>query len=378
MHILTLTPFYPTASDEANGCFVAEPLAAMSEPGLKLSVLSLRPWYRSSRPGAAAPVAEWVGYFAVPGGWGLSSAGAFLFASLLGRVRKLHHSDPINLIHAHAALPCGRAAALLSRELKIPFVVTVHGLDAFFTNQVRGWVGKGCERVSRHVYQTAAHVVCISEQVRARVLEECRECNTQVVYNGVDPELFAPAAENAGENLVVLSVGNLIPVKGHETLLRAIAMVQPQYPDLSWELIGDGPERHRLEGLAKELKVSNVRFLGRRSRREVADAMRRSTVFALPSRYEGLGCVYLEAMACGKPAIACREQGIEEVIQHRVNGWLVNVDSSRELAGALAILLKDLELRQQIGRSARSTVLNRFTLRHQAEQLIGVYRECMR
>ena len=114
--------------------------------------------------------------------------------------------------------------------------------------------------------------------------------------------------------------GNLIPIKGHDLLLRAFAAIQDRLPAisaaLSLEIIGDGPERARLEQLAQELGIAaKVHFLGRQSRRAVADAMRRATVFALPSRYEGLGCVYLEAMSAGKPVIACQGQGIEEVIR---------------------------------------------------------------
>ena len=118
----------------------------------------------------------------------------------------------------------------------------------------------------------------------------------------------------------MLSVGNLIPIKGHDLLLRAFAAMQDRLPAIapphSLEIIGDGPERARLEQLAQELGIgTKVHFRGRHSRREVADAMRRATVFALPSRYEGLGCVYLEAMSAGKPVIACQGQGIEEVIR---------------------------------------------------------------
>ena len=119
----------------------------------------------------------------------------------------------------------------------------------------------------------------------------------------------------------------------------------------------------RLENLARELKIAErVRFLGRKSRREVAAAMRRCTVFALPSRYEGLGCVYLEAMSVGKPVIGCRGQGIAEIIQHGSNGFLVGPDNEKELTLALAMLLRDEARRRNLGAAARDTILERFTL----------------
>src|SRR5580700_5466082 len=162
MRVLTLTPFYPTASDDADGCFIAEPLRELERFDVSSCVVAVQPLHRSrSRLNAGTPAATWIRYASIPGGAGLASAGTFLYASLISRIRKLHRSKRIDLIHAHAALPCGHAAMLLSRELKIPFVVTVHGLDAFFENQVRGYAGQWCKSVTQFVYRTASRVICI-------------------------------------------------------------------------------------------------------------------------------------------------------------------------------------------------------------------------
>src|SRR5579864_8013775 len=170
MRVLTLTPFYPTDSDDAAGCFVAEPLRELGDFGVNSCVVAVHPLHRSSSGSAAiSPVATWIAYPSIPGGVGLASAGGFLYASLISKVRKLHRSQPIDVIHAHAALPCGHAAVLLSRELKIPCVVTVHGLDAFFDNQVRGYAGRWCKRVTQFVYRSASQVICISEKVSEEV-----------------------------------------------------------------------------------------------------------------------------------------------------------------------------------------------------------------
>jgi glycosyltransferase involved in cell wall biosynthesis len=119
----------------------------------------------------------------------------------------------------------------------------------------------------------------------------------------------------------------------------------------------------------------HVYFVGWQSRSEVANAMRRCTVFALPSRNEGLGCVYLEAMSCGKPAIGCRGQGIDEVIEHGKNGWLIPVDGLEPLVQGLSVLLESTELRMRIGTAARQTILDRLTLSHQAQHLARIYRQ---
>jgi glycosyltransferase involved in cell wall biosynthesis len=378
LHVLTLTPFYPVLDDDAQGCFVAEPLRWVEQVGVVNTVIAVRPFYhRRGRASMTAVPAAWSHFFSLPGGVGLPTAGAFLHAKLLAQVRALHRSKPIDVIHAHAPLPCGHAAALLSRELDIPFVVTVHGLDAFSTKQVGGHAGQWCKRVTRWVYHSARQVICISEKVREQVLEGCAAVNTEVIYNGVDPRAFAPREERPATE-VLLSVGNLIPIKGHELLLRALASIHHRFPHLSCEIIGDGPERSRLNALAVNLKLADkARFLGRQNRAQVAVAMQGCTIFALPSRYEGLGCVYLEAMSAGKPVIACRGQGIEEVILHGSNGWLVDPDDVQNLAGALSALLEDSHRRRQMGEAARRTILSGFTLAHQADRLARTYRECV-
>lgn len=381
LHILTLTPFYPTQEDEASGCFVSEPLSGLAKSGIRQTVFAVQPVYRGRfRNHPSAVRAHWFRYFSLPGCLGLPLAGAFVFSRIVGPLRELHREQPLNLIHAHAPLPCGHAAMLLSAELKIPFVVSVHGLDAFSTEQVRGRAGAWCRRISQRVYAASRRVICISEHVREKVLEGMgSNCRTSVVYNGVDPEMFSPASpatEAKPDKLALLSVGNLIPIKGHELLIRAAASLVAEFPALSLEIIGDGPEGPRLQELAGQLQVADrVHFLGRKPRRDVAAAMRHCTVFALPSRYEGLGCVYLEAMACARPVIGCREQGIAEVIRHGSNGLLVGPGNERELTLALGMLLRDANLRRNLGIKARETILDRITLDQQAESLARIYRE---
>jgi teichuronic acid biosynthesis glycosyltransferase TuaC len=379
LHVVTLTPFYPTDADDAAGCFIYDPLLWLAKLGIQNTVFAVQPLYRGTFTSRSLAIpARWIRYFALPGGFGLPTAGAFVFAHVVGQMRSLHRAQPINLIHAHGALPCGHAAMLLSRELGIPFVVSVHGLDAYSTEQVAGRSGRWCRRISQHTYIASRRVICVSEHVRERVLEGVgRNSRTSVVYNGVDPEMFSPCPDAPPDPPVILSVGNLIPIKGHEFLIRAVASLTSEFPTLRLQIIGSGPEQHRLEELSRQLHCEDrVLFLGRRSRHKTAVAMRSSTIFALPSRFEGLGCVYLEAMASGKATVGCRGQGIAEIIQHGSNGFLVGPDNEKELTLALSMLLRDAQLRKNLGVAARETILDGFTLAHQADRLARIYREC--
>jgi teichuronic acid biosynthesis glycosyltransferase TuaC len=378
LHVLTITPFYPKFGNESGGCFVAEPLVELLKAGMRSTVFAVEPFYRpKSQKSSSAPDAEWCRYPALPGGLGLASSGVGLFRALRARVEKLQTQSPIDVIHAHGALPCGHAAARLSRHLKIPFVVTVHGLDAFSLRQVSGWWGASCARTSRRVYAAARRVIGVSWHVCDEVERGVGGLSkTSVVYNGVDPSQFTPGGDPAQP--VLLTVGNLIPIKGHELIVHALTTLLSEFPSLTWEVIGEGPELDRIRALAESLGVlTTIRFRGRQNRVAVAEACRACTVFVLPSRYEGLGCVYLEAMASGKVAIGCTGQGIEEVIRHGENGWLIPPNGRKELIEGLRVLLRDDLRRRQIGAAARETILESFTMVQQAQRLLTIFQESL-
>jgi teichuronic acid biosynthesis glycosyltransferase TuaC len=376
LHVLTLTPFYPSDGDEVSGCFVAETLRQLQACGVASSVIAVDSIYHGSRRPSQDSPADWICYPQLPGNFGLSSAGKFLGARLLSRVWQLHRRSPIHVIHAHAALPCGHAAALLSRRTGIPFVVTIHGLDVFNSCFQRGIAAGWRRKASVNVYESAKKVICISGKVQQLLTDGTdAPVAAEVVYNGTDPSVFTPGRTH-GQTPNILMVANLLAGKGHELVLRAFARVKDSHPGLQCRIIGEGADRDRFAGLAKDLGISDqVHFLGRRSRSEVAEAMRNCTVFALPSRYEGLGCVYLEGMASGKPVIACRGQGIDEIIQHGSNGWLIPVDGLEELVQGLQDLLAKADVRARIGQAARQTILDKLTLAHQAQTLMKIYEE---
>jgi glycosyltransferase involved in cell wall biosynthesis len=380
LHVLTLTPFFPSDQNEVSGCFTAEPIEQLKQFGIESSVIAAAPIYYPRKQPSPSAAANWVRYPQVPGNFGLSTAGKLLYARVLRPIQKLHRGKKIDVIHAHAALPCGHAARLISRRLAIPFVVTVHGLDVFNTCFLSGVPAAWRRKVSVDVYRAARAVICISGKVQ-EVLKTGTPAETcsVVVYNGVNPNLFSPnAAAVAPSGPEILMVGNLLRSKGHELVLRALGILRHSFPRFRCRIIGEGSDRSLFEELARDLGIGQqVEFLGRRSRSAVAKAMQRCSVFVLPSRNEGLGCVYLEAMSCGKPVIGCHGQGIDEVIEHGKNGWLIPVDGLEELAQALSALLSSPEMRASIGAAARDTILERLTLAHQAQRLSEIYRQAM-
>ena len=381
IHVLTLTPFYPSQNDDVDGTFVAEPLETLASFDVVATVVAAKPsaWgvFKNSRR-VQEPL--WIRYPQIPGRAAYGSWGLLLYTRLRRVIERLHRDRHIDLIHAHAALPCGHAAALISRQLQIPFVVTLHGLDVFSTRREKGLLGRWVNQCSRFVYQRASASICVSEAVRHVLVDEMGDAiKTAVIYNGVDTSLFRPPLDEVEASApTILSVGRLVPDKGHELVLRAVAALTESWPQLQYEIIDDGPERTRLRTLSQELQIGErVHFLGRQDRQAVAAAMKRCTLFALPSNDEAMGCVYLEAMATAKPIIGCRRQGIEEIVRHGENGWLIQPGSLEEMARALVTLLENAELQKRMGFEARKTIVKDLTIKHQAARLNCLYRECL-
>ena len=375
LHVLTLTPFYPSAGDEVTGCFVAELLEQLKSEDVTSTVMAVGNVYHPRKVAEDTKPAIWFRYLQFPGIAGLSSAGSLLYSRIKAKVLRLHQQRPIDVIHAHAALPCGDAAARLTSDLGVPFVVSVHGLDVFNTFFGQGISVRWRRKASCVVYRQAAAVVCISGKVN-QVLTSVMgtEVRATTLYNGTDAELFSPDPTVIREETTLLVVGMLLRIKGQRLVLEAISKLKDRYPLLRCLFIGDGPDRPLLLDLAKRSGIEDrVMFVGRKSRAEVASAMRRCTLFVLPSSYEGLGCVYLEAMASGMPVIACRGQGIEEIIRHEENGWLVGVESPEELVQAISMMLQNPALRVEMGKAARRTILDGLTLAYQAKRTRSLY-----
>jgi glycosyltransferase involved in cell wall biosynthesis len=151
----------------------------------------------------------------------------------------------------------------------------------------------------------------------------------------------------------------MYPRKNITLLLRATALLRERLPEVVLEIVGDGPERPRLERLARSLDLGrHVRFLGQVDFRALVEAYARCEVFCLPSLQEGFGMVYLEAMAAGKPVIACRGTAVEELVEDGVNGLLVPPGDERALAAAVERLLRDPEGCRAMGEANRLRVAN--------------------
>jgi glycosyltransferase involved in cell wall biosynthesis len=273
---------------------------------------------------------------------GMSSAPFLMYAALRKLCAEILKARfRFDLIDAHYFYPDGVAAALLGQSLGKPVVITARGTDV---NLIPEYGVP--RRLVRWAAARAAGVVAVSGALRERLIElGVPGSRVEVLRNGVDLELFAPqdravARRELGLNAagrLVLSVGWLIPRKGHDLAIRAAAAM----PEVTLLIVGEGPEANTLKCLAERLGSSDrIRFLGSMPQERLARVYSAADVLLLASSREGLPNVVLEALACGTPVVATAVWGTPEVVAPQV-GRLVRDRTPAAIAGALGALLAD-------------------------------------
>jgi N-acetyl-alpha-D-glucosaminyl L-malate synthase BshA len=280
---------------------------------------------------------------------------AFFFI-LFGFFRAIFKN--FDIIHAHYALPQGFLGLLLKYFKRRPLIITVHGSDITLLakNPLAG-------PIIGFVLGKADRVVAVSSFLKDEVKElGVPEEKIEVIYGGVavseDMEPFEPAGR------AVTFIGSLVPQKGVDVLIEAFKEVKTE--DATLVIVGDGPERKRLEAMAPD----NIQFLGRR--KGIKNVLEKSDLLVLPSKEEGFGLVLLEAMAAGVPVVATNVGGIGEIVEDGQSGILVEKDNPEQLAEAIDRVL-------QVGELAKTLVENGlekakgFTWKKMGGEIDGLY-----
>ena len=170
----------------------------------------------------------------------------------------------------------------------------------------------------------------------------------------------------------VLCVGRLVPAKGFDLAIEALPALTSRHPDLTLSIAGDGPERARLEGMARATGLDSIAFEGWISPDRVCSRMAEATVVVLPSHQEGLPVVAIEAAWSGRPVVAADVSGMAEVVSHGETGLLVPAGDGDALARAIDEIVSDRELARRMGVAARRHATERFSL----ESMMSAY-ECL-
>jgi glycosyltransferase involved in cell wall biosynthesis len=289
----------------------------------------------------------------------------------------LRHRSRIDLVHAHGALSPA-TIALGARLLGLPCLVTVLGTGDHGDLARLARKPLGAAR-ARALFRSA-WFAALSTEARNELL--ARGVPAERIFalpNGVDLEVHRPAGtaehrtlrERLGlpaDRFVGAFVGRLHPVKDVDTLLAAAARV----PELTLVVLGDGPERGRLEAKAQRLGIKNrVSFRGLSS--EVADVLRASDAFLLSSHGEGMSNALLEAMACGLPCLASRSVGGAGELLGDGRGMLLADADVPAWAAAVEALIQEPGLRAEMGAAAATFVAGALSLDSTADRLARAY-----
>ncbi|MCC6469812.1 MAG: glycosyltransferase family 4 protein [Alphaproteobacteria bacterium] len=362
MRILTFSTLYPNAVFPHHGIFVETRLRKLVETGrVEARVVAPSPWFPGGLPdwapfhGAYAPYAcipahetrhgldiVHPRYLLIPK-VGMTLAPFALAATAERAMRAAQRAGfDFDLIDAHYFYPDGVAAAIVARRLQKPLTITARGSDiteiALFPLQ---------RRLIYWAAGQAAGVITVCQALKDEMLRQAEATGglapekVHVLRNGVDLERFRPAdpaeaqARLGVEGPVLLSVGHLIPRKGHDLVIRALADLD----GFTLLIVGLGPERANLERLAASLGVAQrVRFCGAVDQAELRIYYSAATMLVLASDREGWPNVLLESMACGTPVVATRVWGSPEVVGAPAAGILVPQRDAPSIAGAIRAL----------------------------------------
>lgn len=222
-------------------------------------------------------------------------------------------------------------------------------------------------------------VVLNKDHVKQLIEMEIPSTKIVLIPNGVDINTFSAlhnTVESKSIENAVIFLGRLIYLKGVDVLLRAWKLVEKKSQIApSLYIIGDGPERNKLEKQAADAGLKKIRFLGALEHSSLKCYLIPSNIFVSPSRpgQEGLSNALLEAMTVGMGIIATNVEGTRDIIHHETNGLLVMPESAEMLASAIIHLLNNPVLRDKLGQSALQTIVTSYSIRTIANRYNSLY-----
>jgi len=394
--VAVVAEFYPSQRDPVLGVWAHRQALAARDAGAEVRVLVLhrlvppRSSLAAGARGASSALAElvreprrqmrdglpvtYVPYVSPPRERSYPAWGAWAAPPLGLALRALARSFPFEVVHAHNAVPAGDAVRRAG--LARPIIISVHGGDVLYTARRDQ---AGADAVASGL--AAARLVLANSHGIAELARAHGAGETRVVHLGAEvPAATRPPQRDSrdardGEHPSLVTVAHLVGRKRHADVLRALAVLSQRHPTLRYAIIGEGPERIALEGLAARLGVAErVDFHGQLAPDAALEQARRCTLFVMPSTDEAFGVAYIEAMAAGVPAIGCRgEPGPEEIAAAGDGFLLVPPGDIERLTQRIDELLSDPHRLREAGQRARATVAANFTWKRCGEQTLAAY-----
>jgi colanic acid/amylovoran biosynthesis glycosyltransferase len=298
---------------------------------------------------------------------------AFHFAESIDLAGEIERRG-VEHLHNHFANSGANVGLLAAHFLRLNWSLTLHGTSEF---------DYPAGQLLAEKIEAARFVACVTHFGRAqamRIVDPKHWHKFVIVRAGIErPPLPprdgpAPGANGSPQRALVLCVARLSPEKGHAGLLQAFARLVAGGVDAQLELLGDGPDRPRIEEQIRVLGLGErVKMRGQVSEDQVLEALTRATVLVLASFMEGLPVTLMEALALGVPVVAPCVAGIPELVEHGVSGLTFPPGDWDRLAQALRELLADPALQQRLAREGRRRVETEYFVERSLEPLVGAF-----
>ena len=308
-------------------------------------------------------------------GLGLGKNGSWLYglayvaeAALVARWMRQHN---LRLLHVHFGNASATVGVLVKRLTQCHLSYTIHGPDEF--DDVFG------QHLSLKMSE-ADQVVCISQFAKGQLMRISDPKNwpkLQVCRLGIDPTQFSYAVHPLNKGRVeLLYVGRLSSAKAPVLLVQACAQLRDEGLDFALTMVGDGPDRARIEQTIADLKLAaRIHLTGSLNQQAVRAHFARADVFVLPSLAEGIPVVLMEAMSSGVPCVSTPVNGIPELIAHGHTGLLATPGDVPSLTTQLRRLIQEPELRRSLAEAAHAKVLADFDLGLNVPKLSRIFSE---
>ncbi len=333
--------------------------------------------------------------------------------------KKLHQARDYQIVWSIMAAYAGAAGLLFAKRFPmVKFLLTLQEGDSLehIYAQVRGF-----KKQWQAIFRRADYIQAISNFLADWARQEGATCPIEVVPNGVDVEKFQIPnfkfqKNSEGSIFKIITVSRLVPKNGIDILIRAATELKFQIPNSKFQIqiLGSGSEETKLKALAKDLKIEDrVEFVGKVAQDDLPPYLSQADIFVRPSRSEGLGTAFLEAMAAGLPVIATRVGGIPDFLhphlpfplkptpksstllgdpgkgeevplprgegqgegqgEGEANGLFANVDDPQDLAKKIRFLMQNSQLRKQLGENGQRLVEKKYNWDHIALQMKKIF-----
>lgn len=295
--------------------------------------------------------------------------------------KTLRGNKDIKYIMVGHVLPLGTVTWFITRFIRLPYLVFLHGTDISFALRVRRkrWLAK-------LILKNAHAIVSCNKYVSKKVDNYIGHSNNVLVNPGIDTDVkinynLANELKNdrkLDNKIILFSIGRFVERKGFDKVIESLYQVLPEVPDLKYFIAGGGHEEKKLKELTASLKLDNkVVFLGKITDQEKWAWLNLADMFITPSRaiegdFEGFGIVYLEANLAGTPVIAGDSGGVRDAVEDGVNGLLVDPLDINSIAKAIIKLAQDKNLREKLGKQGRERAIEEFNWEKQARKIYEI------